>query len=772
MGNVQAPCWRTLELRLGGRAGPSAETLIDAIRAAERGDLSRLAEQSEGNLTAAEVDAARFVDVMIDPTPTGALLTAGTQQALSFLPDARTGIDAVAEADAIMGRLYRLVMQRAGSAVEIERVVTRSDVLEMFGLNENDLGGCWDHQATANYLESVGSHATEPTVGIDLRRQPTPIERATGVDEREGPGLSKLLETHDHVLLSGQSGSGKSTAAITLRALAAHAGRPAVLVNSEAYIPGRLAHLVCNALSVVTGSSTPLPVARGVLTDRSAVVIFDGVSEMPAPQRTVLASQLAPYASDGEGCVIVLIGRDAAILNSILPHYVSKNAFVLRGIKPDQRDELVADVIRPLGVTDIATIRGISAKAGYALKAAANVPYLLRMAAELVWRGFDIHGRAQMYTVFTQDIALRKGLVDIQFCLLALGMAFSELLDQGHRQCDQFDWRQLLDRATKVLHAHHIDISVSTVELAAVQGGLVAYEEYDQIVRPVHDSLADYLAALAHHKGLCALPPTITENDALRLRFLAELSGVEESMSALTTRCIPLSAVELSKFDRQAISSETPKLAARYLQNLLDDTTLGQHTVQIGMAPDGRSFGFLDAREESETIAPEHIYAAGSEHGMVEVQGGPLTVAVALWRLKLHDLLKQNEPGWRIPTTAQDAADALTRHQTQTLQALQQLISDGFPASCREALLNIAQPDPIEIIIGPAMSETEPRWPMLFRPSQSWRVDVGDLDEWSHGGVHTGWGSADSVLRLSPTDTAKSYLRDAVNELVENPWLP
>lgn len=766
------PAGARFELRLGGRAGPSVETLIDAIRAAERGDLPRLAEQSEGNLTAAEVEAARFVDVIIDPTPTGALLTAGTQQALSFLPDARTGSDAVAEADATMGRLYRLAMQRAASAVESERVVTRSDVLEMFGLTENDLGARWDEPATANYLESVGSHVTEPTVDVDLRRQPTPIERATGLDEREPPELSKLLETRDHVLLSGQSGSGKSTAAITLRTLAAHAGRAAVLVNSEAYIPGRLAYLVSNALSAVTGSSTPLPVGRGVLTDPSAVVVFDGVSEMPAPQRAALASELAPYASDTQSCVIVLIGRDAAILNSILPHYVSKNAFVLRGIKPDQRDDLVADVIRPLGATDIATIRSISAKAGYALKAAANVPYLLRMASELIWRGFDIHGRAQMYMVFTQDIALRKGLVDLQFCLLALGMTFSELLDQGHRQCDQFDWRQLLDQATKVLHVHHVDISVATVERTAVQGGLVAYEEYDQTVRPVHDSLADYLAALAHHKGLSALPPTITENDALRLRFLAELSGVEESISTLATRCIPLSAVELSKFDDQTMSRETPKLAARYLQNLLDDTTLGQHTVQIGRAPDGRSFGFLDAREVSETIAPEQIYATGSEHGMVEVQGGPLTVAVALWKAKLHDLLKQNEPGWRIPTTAQDAVDALTRHQNQTLQALQQLVSDGFPVSCREALLNIAQPDRVEIIIRPVMSETEPRWPMIFRPSQSWRVDAGDFEEWSHGGSHTGWGSVDSVLRLSPRDTAKSYLRDAVNELAENPWLP
>jgi energy-coupling factor transporter ATP-binding protein EcfA2 len=766
------PVGARFELRLGGRAGPSAETLIDAIRAAERGELSRLTEESEGNLTAAEIEAARFVDIIIDPTPASALLTAGTQQALSFLPNARTGSDAVAEADAAMGRLYRLVMERAGLAVESQRFVTRSDVLEIFGLSESDLGGRWDEPAIANYLESLSSHVTEPTVDIDLRRQATPIERATGQDETEAPGLSEILERRDHVLLAGQSGSGKSTAGMTLRAIAAHSGRAVVLVNSEAYIPGRLAYLICNALSVVTGSRVPLPVGRGVLTDRSAVVVFDGASEMTAPQRVALASELAPYAADTQSCTIVLIGRDAAILNSILPHYVPKNAFVLRGIKPDQRDDLVADVMRPLGETDIATIRSISAKAGYALMAAANVPYLLRMAAELIWRGFDIHGRAQMYMVFTQDIAQRKGLVDLQFCLLALGMAFSELLDQGRRQCDQFDWRQLLDQATTVLQAHHIDISVATIERTAVQGGLVAYEEYDQTVRPVHDSLSDFLSALAHHKKLSALPPTITENDALRLRFLAELSGVDDSISTLATQCIPLSTVELSKFDDQAMTLDTPEQAARYLDNLLSDTTLGRHTVQIGTALDGRSFGFLDASAESGTLAPEQIYATGLEHGMIEVQAGPLRVAVALWRSKLNDLLKQNEPGWRIPTTPQAAVDTLTQHQNQTLQALEELISRGFPISCQEALLNIAKPDPVELIIRPVMSDTEPRWPMLFRHAQLWHVEVGDFGEWSQRGDHSGWGSVDSVLRQSPMDTAKGYLRDAINQLAENPWLP
>jgi hypothetical protein len=765
------PAEARFELRLGGRAGPSVELLIDAIRTAQRGDVSRLEEQSEGHLTAAEIEAARSIDVMIDPTPTSALLTAGALQALSVLPDPRTGSDAVAVADATMGRLYRLVMERAGSGTDSERVVTLADVLEIFGLDENDLGGRWDNSTASNYIRSVVLRATEPTVDVDLRRQATPIERATGGAESEAPGLSALIDSHGHALLAGQSGSGKSTAAMTLRSHAAHTGRAIVLVNSEAYIPGRLAYLICNSLTLVTGLGTPFPVGRGVLSDPNAVVVFDGASEMTPPQRMALAAELAPYAAQGQGCTFVLVGRDAAIINSILPHYVSREAFVLRGIKPDQRDDLVAGVMQQFGVTDLPLIRSIAAKAGYALKAAANVPYLLGMAAELIWRGFDIHGRAQMYTVFTEEIAQRKGLVDLQFCLLTLGIAFSRLLDRGRRQCDQFDWRQLLEEATTVLQTRHIEISVATVERAAVHGGLVAYEEYDQTVRPVHDSLADYLAALAHSKELSALPATVTENDALRLRFIAELSGVEDSLSTLATQHLPLTTIELSKFDNVGISADTPKEAARYLNNLLDGTALGRHTVQIGTAPDGRSFGFVDARVDSETIAPADIYTTGSQHGLVEVQPGSLRIAVAMWRVKLNDVLTKNDPGWRIPTTAKEAAEALIRHQNETHDALQKLIHDGFPGTCREAILNLATPDPVEMAIRPTMAETEPRWPMHFRTSQEWQVVIGDFDEWSKGGSHTGWGSVDSVLRQSPVDTAKGYIRAAVNELAENPWL-
>ena len=69
------------------------------------------------------------------------------------------------------------------------------------------------------------------------------------------------------------------------------------------------------------------------------------------------------------------------------------------------------------------------------------------------------------------------------------------------------------------LLARSIEIDPNTIESLARQGGFVAYENYDQIVRPVHDSLADYLAAMAVDKSLIALPESVTENDTSKCSF-------------------------------------------------------------------------------------------------------------------------------------------------------------------------------------------------------------------------------------------------------------
>jgi hypothetical protein len=707
----------------------------------------------------------------VDPTPTNSLLTAGTQQALAFLADPRAGRDALDEADALMGRLYMLVTQRASSRNEAERVVTRGEVMALFGLEEETLRGRWDPSTAADYINSVLSHTAQSTVEVDLRRQSTPIERATGRAEAQSVTLTELLDAPTHTLLAGQSGSGKSTAADTLRRMSAAAGRAAIIVNSEAYIPGRLTALVCNALSISTGHPVPLAVGRGILNDERAIVIFDGASEMSPAQRHAFVDELTPRIGSQRSCRVMLVGRDVAILNSVLPHYVPSLAYILRGIRAHQRDELVGNVIRPLGATDISDVRRVSAQALHALKGAAYVPYLLRIAAELIWYGFDIKGRAQMYTVFTQEMAARSGIIDLQFCLLGLGIAFGRLLDDGHRQCDQFDWRQLLDEAAVVLHGFNISTDASVIERTALQGGFVAYEEYDQTVRPAHDSLADYFAALAHHKRIAELPASVTENDSLRMRFLAELSGVEEPVGELVTQCIPLSCVEISQFDTADLSTLSPAEATRYLQNLLVGTTHRAHVVQIGIAPDGKAFGFLNAGSDPAIIPPDLIFETGLKHGMIEVVGGSLRVAVTLWRSILRDYLSTSGSGWQIPTTAEGAVDAVTRHRDETAQAIERIIHAGLPKLCRQTLLSLTMPEPVDIVIRPTMNADEPHWPMLWRPSTHWQVTVGDFDEWSSAGEHTGWGSVDSVIRNSPVHTAKKRVRDAVDETVDLPWL-
>jgi hypothetical protein len=761
----------TFELVLGGRVGPTGERLIDAVHAAGEGNPSQLADIADSQLSASEIEAAARVRITVDPTPTNSLLTAGTQQALAFLADPRTGRDALDQADALMGRLYMLVTQRAGSRNEAERIVTRSEMMALFGLAEETLRGRWDPPAIADYINSVLSRTPQSTVEVDLRRQSTPIERATGRAEAQSVTLTELLDNPTHTLLAGQSGSGKSTAADTLRRMSAAAGRAAIIVNSEAYIPGRLTALVCNALSISTGHPVPLAVGRGVLNDESAIVIFDGTSEMAPGQRQPFVEELASRTGSRRSCRVMLIGRDVAILNSVLPHYVPRLAYILRGIRADKRDELVENVIRPLGATDVGDVHRVSAQALHALKGAAYVPYLLRIAAELIWYGFDIKGRAQMYTVFTQEMAARRGLVDLQFCLLGLGIAFSRLLDDGHRQCDQFDWRQLLDEAAAVLHGFNISIDASIIESAALQGGFVAYEEYDQTVRPAHDSLADYFAALAHHKRIAELPASVTDNDSLRMRFLAELSGVEQPVGELVTQCIPLSCVEISQFDTADLSTRSPVEITQYLQNLLTGTAHSPQVVQIGIAPDGKAFGFLNAGSDPTIIPPDLIVETGLKHGMIEVVGGSLRVAVALWRSVLRDYLSTSGPGWQIPTSAEGAVDALRRHRDETAQAIERIISAGFPEACRHTLLSLATPEPIDFVIRPTMNPDEPRWPMLWRPSTHWQVTVGDFDEWSSAGEHTGWGSVDSVVRNSPIHTAKKHVNDAVNEAVDLPWL-
>ncbi len=760
-----------LELRLGGRLGPRGTELQRALEEAAAGDPTQLSKLAANALSSNELLAAATVRVVVDATPTASLLTAGSQQAMSLLAIPRTGPDARAEADNILGALYLLVTDRASRSNAAERVVTQAEVAQLFGLQEVDLHQHWDLAAQTAYRKAVILRETPKTVAEDLRRQPTPVERAAGVEDDDSKPLIDFLEEADHALISGQSGTGKTTAAIKLRHLFAQAGRTLVIANAEAFIPGRLPALVSNAVTAVIDRPVGISVGRSIVGDPTATIVFDGAAEMTVDQRQAFANELAPLLQSTTACRAILIGRDAAVLNSILPHYISKNAYTLRGIRRDQREELVADVLNRIGTPDSGDVNRVSARAMYALKDASCVPYLLTIAAELIWYGFDIKSRAQMYAVFTEEMARRRGVTELQFCLLALGVAFGELLRRGRRQCDQFDWRQLLAESSLLLHERGVDIDPNAIERLARQGGFVAYENYDQTVRPVHDSLADFFAAMAVDKGLLALPESVTENDALQMQFLAELSGMSTELAALITKCLPFLSVSVASFDSGPLAPDAPPVVARLLSNVLRDTGLTPPSVQIAESADQRIFVLTDASKESEFISADDIASLIFRHGASESSGGPLRIAVTLWKKILESQLEGTQVGWRIPENESQAVAAVADHAEATAKCVKNLTSQLFPSYCYERVLALALPEPLDIAIHPGRRDKDPYWPIIWRNSPTPSIRVIDFDSWHADGPHTGWGSVDSIVRRSPEDTAKDYVRKAINKLVDMPWL-
>jgi hypothetical protein len=759
-----------LELLLGGRLGPTGVKLQAALRSAADSDATELRELAGDRLDATECASAASVRLVVDPTQTASLITAGTQQGMSLLPDPRTGPDAQAEANAILGQLNLLVQTRAGLKNASQRIVTRQEVAELFGLNEQGFAEIWESSLRNEYLERVRSQGRPKTVAEDLRGQISPIQRAAGRTDAQKVELTELLTRSEHMLISGQSGTGKSTAAARLRFEASTADGLVVIANAEAFIPGRLAALVSNALALVLGRPVGLAAGRAALSDPSVMIIFDGASEMTSDQRTAFTEELATRIHSPISCLAVFVGRDPAVLNSLLPRELARSAFVLRGIDAGQREQLVRETLESKGLP-VDDVSRIAAQAKHALKDAASVPYLLAMAAELISYGFDIKSRAQMYYAFTEQMAERQGLVRLQFCTLGLGIAFNDLLNDGRRQCDQFTWAQVLARASELLAQHNVEIDAGEIDSTARRGGFVSYENYDQTVRPVHDSVADYFSALALSRNLAVVPEGVTENDALRLRFLAELTGVTAPVAGLLTSGIPFASVEISQFDRSPLSADTPGQVEQLVENVLGGSELHCRSVQIGETQDGRVFVFRGVGDDSRLLEADEIASSILKYGARETQPGPLRIAVALWKEILEEQLEPERLYGRIPDSAASAVAAVEDHNRRTRDAVETLVARLFPVPCRERVLQFALPEPLDIAIKPGRRTEEPYWPMIWRSSTEWRVQVIDFDSWKPGGEHSGWGSVDSVVRKSPLDTAKELILKAVNELVDLPWL-
>ncbi|WP_155976731.1 hypothetical protein [Nocardia sp. 348MFTsu5.1] len=760
------------EIVLGGRLGPSGEALRDTLQKARTlDDPGAFATKASDKLTASAAAIAPRTRLIVDPTPTSMLLSSAKKHVVAHL--GVPGFDAVNEADNIVQRLYMLITDRAGQPRPDDRLVHLDEIRATFHGAFVIAAGRWDIDTKASYVDAIVARPESQAVRTDLRPLRTPIEHAAGVEvsqvelsalfPRENPRIS---------LVSGQSGSGKSTLTDSVRRHGAAAtSTVVVVVDAQRFVPGRFWALISDAVAATLERPASMQLILGFLGDADSLLVLDSVSEIPEGSLTELAAEIRAVVSAQAHCQIALFGRDPAVLNSVVPAGVDRSAYHLVGVLPDGQRELVTRVLADAGSTNGEDrVFTVIQRIRYALGSASSVPYLLTMAAELVARGFDIKGRAQMYTIFTEEMARVTGVVNLQVSLLGLGIVFSELLGRGARQCDQFDWNVLLKAAAAQLGDSGIPTSAEQLRQVALRGGFVAYEDYNQTVRPAHDSLADFVSAMAMAKGIVSPPTRIASNDYLRLRFLAEISGVTDEIASLICRDLPLVVAEFAEHDRGTLSDKSPAIATEFCGALMPEVIDGDVGVKIA-TDSARSLATL-GHSPAAYIPIAELVEASNGSGVREFRGGAFAAAERLWQSYLSSSLAATGYPSKIPDTAEKAAEALRVHDNETRAHVTRIANDLVRIDLRQSLIDSAMPEPATIKIRATMSQSSPYWPTVYLRSTSTSVELcehfdDDIDE----DLKVGWSSVDAIVSKTPLDTARGLIRNALNELANYPWL-
>jgi hypothetical protein len=754
-----------------GRLGPSGERVRDALRAAAAAEFAELAAVLGDEENAAVVRRLARAVVRQDPVGVGALLLRAERQVMAMLPAPATAADARREAEAAVNRLFALLMERAGHPDAHRRVVDRAEIAAVLGVAPDQAAGDrWPGEVRGRYLERAAALAVD-TVATPL------LERVDGdgaANRGEVVGQQGRLPVVDMAkrlpaLLAGRTGEGKSTACRVLVRDAAAAGRPVLLAHAEAYLPGRLAALAADALSEVLVEPMPAATGAQALADAEVTLVVDGVSEVPRALRDALAEDLRAQVASGRGAGVVVVGRDVAALRAVLPASRVPARFAVarldRQRRLDAAHRLVTGTVPPVQPERFpAKVRTLAAGAERALGDAAGNPLLFVMAVRLLSDGVSFTDRAGMYAAFVERLAERAGAEGVAEAKRVLGVAFAQLLDEGRRYADPYEWRALVADAAAVLTA-----DPERADQTARRSGVVTSIEYAQTVVPMHDSFADYLAGAAHAARLVPLPARLAQADEQRVAFAAQIGGVDAALAAAVARDLPLLSVAVAEHDARALDASAPAEVAA----LLSTFTGADAPAGVALWRDqGRVVAFADNSGEARWVDDDEALDIAQSTPHIAGGGGPLDLAVRLWRRDLRVRLTSPAalPPGR-PQTVDDAVEALLAHTAATVAQLGRLL-DVLPAAARPAVAAQIGPFGLTARVGRRQHGLPgDEWSAAYTHTDD--IDIiaapGDEEELNP----TGWGGSSVRYMLStpPADEAAKRVRDAVNKLVGRHWI-
>lgn len=770
------------EFRTDGELGPTGVAVRDALDAARGGDLTQIAALlgvSVGDPLCAVMARASVVS---EPGSVEALLLSAEQEVRARLVIGPGHPDADRQAEDRVNELFTLISTRSGLSEPDDRFISRQEIVDV-------LGGVSQLMTADRWAEGLGAEYVAAAVSEDLASVIVPKLRT---DSRASSlTIADLAGLKGTVVLSGRTGSGKSTLGRLWCAEAAATGGRVVVCQAEGYVPERLDRLVADAVGDRVGRALPRVVGQRVLGDLDATIVIDGVSEIPAHARAELAKELQVHLSGGHGARLVLMGRDESVCASALPASMTADRLYPESFGHEQRLELTANV---LGVapgeesgdaaegggheSDRQECRVALGQVEHALGDAAGNPMLLRMALQLVAGGTAFTDRASVYELTVARMAERRNVADIRIATAALGIVFSELLDDGRRYANPLEWARLFNGAGEKLKAVGVVETADEVREAIERSGLVTAVttgESGRVRVPVHDSFADYFAARAHADGLVALPTTLVENDENRVLLSAQMTMFDTNQSMAVAHQRPFTMVRLSEFDHTAFGDDAPEIVAALLNAFLPDATAVNVTMWRGKDGSPIAQAGTPATGWVETADAPAFY--GGPTAVAEPADGPVTLAVRLWRLILKQRLRRDarlRP--KAPKSREEGAAQLADHAEHTVSAGEVILLEVAPPSAVDRLAQTVGPFGMTGVVYQRQSSGVrlDYWPVRFRRTVDIDVSASPDDEppsdVTADGFSTG-GDVESHLSTSPERTAAKQISDAIIKLTRPHWL-
>ncbi|WP_327100273.1 ATP-binding protein [Nocardia vinacea] len=750
-----------------GRLGPTGREVQQAIEAAGAGDASQLRTLEQEHGVPLDFDVCRRATIVADTPGFDTLIDSAARRAAGLLPHVSSEMEAEERSVGVVLEILRIVVGRSGETDPQARIVTRAEVVSLLGDRVEYVPTVtWSDELKHVFTTAV-QQSPPPGMVLNCLRI-APQSAADTPDAAVPVQLVAAAVTGRTPLLSGPTGTGKTTVLHHIQNAAAQQGQVVIVVDAEAYVRQRLGSLVAHGINTPEFAGAYSATGVQALKDPTVVLVIDGVSEIPKPDRDALAEELRQLLASDSRAGLVLVGRDATVLRSVLPSHAPS---IRVGIEPLNRKRRIKLLKTIAGDGSNDRIIGeLVAQVEHALAGAADNPQLFVVGITLVLEGHVFTDPASMYQSYVRATAERNGYPGVTVLETGLGMAFAALAGQGRRYCEAIEWTEVIERASNALAERGEDITARDLRSFGFESGLVVRSTGDT-VRALHDSFADYLAAVAYKRRLASLPTALTGDDRTRIEFYAELAGIDTALADLITKNLPFLVPKLCSRENQSPDPVRWYEATRsYIDRFLP---MNQQPPRIAYwSSADRLVVTIDGDVEG-WLGEQSIDNIGINGFTFHAERGPLTVATRIWEQRMHSILDtHHQRPDAVPTSDTETVDILDRYSASLIESVHELVGQTAPA-CHETDLQTAiGATRIQFLL----SETQKPQSQRNRPLRYRFIDNGTAPtvlrgpDTVHEDVWTGYGFLDSFL-AGTHGRAKDIVTDAINDLAGMKWL-